>query len=96
MEVDQYTKTMTQTTWPAREGLATFLFFIAVTWSVPDISMAQPLLWTGLGLAGAGGLAASAAYLLEHLRENQQPILHGIGTGLVGAGAVAFVVIAFA
>lgn len=87
---------MAQTTWPAREALATFLFLIAVTWSAPDLSTAQPLLWTGLGLAGAGGLAAANAYLLERLRENQQPVLHGIGTGLVGAAAVAFALIAFA
>lgn len=87
---------MTVSTWPPREGLAIFLFLIAPTWGAPDLSIAHPLLWTGLGLAGAGGLAAMAAYVLERLRENQQPVLHGVGTGLVGAAAVAFALIAFA
>lgn len=83
---------MTVPSWPALEGAATFFFLIAVTWTAGEISETRPLLWTGLGLAGAGGLTVAVAYWQERLQETQTPVLHCVGTGLIVAGAVAFAV----
>lgn len=83
---------MTLPTWPALEGAATFVFLIAITWTAGEIPEMRPLLWTGLVLGGAGGVTVAIAYWQERLHETQTPVLHGVGTGLIAAGAVAFAV----
>lgn len=74
-------------TWPSREGVATYLFLIAVVWSVPASPTVGP--WGGIGLCagGLGGAAVALAYWRERTQETQQPRLHGFGTALLGLGA---------